>query len=57
MLVLAPLEKCKHKEGKESGERQRQVPGCVDLQNRFRGIEKCREGLENSAGIILHALK
>lgn len=33
------------------------MPGCVYLQNCFGGIEECREGLENRAGIISHVLK
>ena len=57
MLVLASPGKGKHREGKEQGEGQKQVHGCVCLQNHFGGTEECREGLENRAGISPHALK
>ena len=57
MLVLASPGKSKHREGKEQGEGQKQVHGCVCLQDHFGGTEECREGLENRAGISPHALK
>ena len=57
MLALAPLGKYKHKEGKEWGEGQKASAWMCILQNCSGGIEKCREGLENRAGIISHALK